>query len=118
MDGYPTYVFTQLDDDGQEFVVAYASQSNNKTKAKYTSYEEECLAIVWVVYSFQCYLYGSPFTLVADHQILKFFMELHQFICKLARWALILQKYNFDIVHMASRVNQDANGIKLKPKFQ
>jgi hypothetical protein len=31
-------VFTQLDDDGQEFVVAYVSWSNNKTKAKYSSY--------------------------------------------------------------------------------
>jgi hypothetical protein len=59
----------------------------------------------------------SPFTLVADHQILKFFMELDQFTGKLARWALILQEYNFDIVHMAYRVNQDADGIKLKPKF-
>jgi hypothetical protein len=55
--------------------------------------------------------------LVANHQILKFFMELDQFTCKLPRWARILQEYNFDIVHMASRVNKDADGIKLKPKF-
>ncbi len=55
--------------------------------------------------------------MVADHQILKFFMELDQFTGKLARWAIILQEYNFDIVHMAYRVNQDADGIKLKPKF-
>jgi hypothetical protein len=39
-------MFIQLDDDGQEFVVAYTSCSNNKTKAKYSSYERECLAIV------------------------------------------------------------------------
>jgi hypothetical protein len=39
-------MFIELDDDGQKFVVAYASCSNNKTKAKYSSYEGECLAIV------------------------------------------------------------------------
>ncbi len=57
----------QLNDDGQEFVVAYASQSNNKTKSKYTSYEGECFIVVWAIYFFKCYLYGSPFTLVIDH---------------------------------------------------
>ncbi len=34
-------MLTQLDDDGQEFVVAYVNQSNNKTKAKYNSYMRE-----------------------------------------------------------------------------
>jgi hypothetical protein len=38
-----------LDDDGWEFVVVYASWSNNKTSAKYNLYEGECPAIVWVV---------------------------------------------------------------------
>jgi hypothetical protein len=39
-------MFTQLDDDNWKFVVAYANQSNNKTKAKYNLYEKECLTIV------------------------------------------------------------------------
>jgi hypothetical protein len=43
-------VFTQLDDDGREFVVAYANQSNKKME--YSSYEGECLVVVWVVSSF------------------------------------------------------------------
>jgi len=60
-------MLTQLDDDGQKFVMAYASRSNNKMEIKYSSYERECLAIVWVVSSFQCYLYGSPFTLITNH---------------------------------------------------
>jgi hypothetical protein len=69
-------MFTQLDDDGWEFVVAYATQSNNKIEAKYNSYEGECLVVIWVVFNFLCYLYGSPFTLVTNHQPLKFLMEL------------------------------------------
>jgi hypothetical protein len=39
-------MLTQLDDDGWEFVVAYVNWSNNKTKAKYNSYEGECFVIV------------------------------------------------------------------------
>jgi hypothetical protein len=34
-------MLTQLDDDDQEFVVAYVNQSNNKKKAKYNSYMKE-----------------------------------------------------------------------------
>jgi hypothetical protein len=48
-------MLTQLDDDGQEFVVEYASGTNNKMEANYNSYEGECFAIVLVVSSFQCY---------------------------------------------------------------
>jgi hypothetical protein len=73
-------VLTQLDDDGQEFVVTYANRSNKKTKAKYNSYEGECLVVVWGVSSFRCYLYGSPITLITDHQPLKFLMELDQLL--------------------------------------
>ncbi len=101
-------MFIQLDDDGQEFVVVYVSWSNNKTQAKYISYEGsyegECL-VVWVVYSFWCYLYGSPFTLVIDHQPLKFLMESNQFTSKLVKWVLILHEYNFDIVHTIGKAN-------------
>ena len=39
-------VLTQKDDFGREYVVAYASLSNNTTEANYSSYEEEALAAV------------------------------------------------------------------------
>jgi hypothetical protein len=32
-------------------------------------------------------------------------MELHQLTRKLAKWALILQEYDFDIIHKPNRVN-------------
>jgi hypothetical protein len=82
-------MLTQLDDDGREFVVAYANWSNNKMEAKYNSYERECLVVVWVVSSFCCYFYGSPFILIIDHKSLKFLMESDRLTGKLAR-ALIV----------------------------
>jgi hypothetical protein len=45
-------MLTQLDNNGEEFVVAYAKRSNNNMKAKYNSYEWECLVVVWVVSPF------------------------------------------------------------------
>ncbi len=52
-------VLTQCDDEGKEFVVAYASRSNNAAKSRYSSYEEKCLVAVWVVAHFRCYLFGT-----------------------------------------------------------
>jgi predicted nuclease of restriction endonuclease-like (RecB) superfamily len=61
-------MLTQLD-NGQKFVVTYVNLSSNKNKGKYNSYEKECLAIVWSISSFQCYICGSQFTLVNNHHL-------------------------------------------------
>jgi hypothetical protein len=52
-------VLTQCDDEGKEFVVAYANRSNIATESRYSSYEGECLAMVWAVAHFRCYLFGT-----------------------------------------------------------
>ena len=84
-------VLTQKDDNGKEYVIAYASRSNNDAEAKYSSYEGECLAVVWAMAHFRPYLYGQKFTVVTDHQPLKWLMESDKLTGKLARWALLLQ---------------------------
>ncbi len=60
-------ILGKLDEEGKEYVIAYASRSNNKAKSNYFSYEGECLVIVWVVIHFRPYLYGIKFTLYIDH---------------------------------------------------
>jgi len=83
-------VLTQCDDEGKEFVVAYASRLNNAIESRYSSYEGECLATMWVVAHFRCYLFGTQFTLVTDHRPPKWLMESDKLTGKLARWVLIL----------------------------
>jgi len=60
-------VLTHCDDEGKEFVVAYASCSNNAAESHYSFYKGECLAVVWAVSHFRCYLFGTQFTIVTDH---------------------------------------------------
>jgi hypothetical protein len=45
-------VLTQMDDDGKEFMITYASRSNNNAGAQYSSYEGECLAAIWAIAHF------------------------------------------------------------------
>jgi hypothetical protein len=108
-------VLTQMDDDGKEFMIAYASRSNKNAEAQYSLYEGECLAAIWAIAHFQCYLYDNEFLLVTDHQPLKWLMESDKLIGKLARWALMLMEYDFKIVHRAGLVNMDADGLSHNP---
>ncbi|OAE22432.1 hypothetical protein AXG93_2381s1280 [Marchantia polymorpha subsp. ruderalis] len=60
-------VLTQCDDEGKEFVVAYASRSNNAAESRYSSYEGECLAAVWAVAHFRVLShYGAPAEVLTD----------------------------------------------------
>ena len=105
----------QADDEGHEYVIAYASRSNNAAEANYSSYEGECLAAVWAVVHFRPYLYGQSFTLVTDHQPLRWLMTNDKLTGKVARWALILQEYDFDVVHKAGTAHLDTDGISRNP---
>jgi hypothetical protein len=92
-------------------VVAYASRSNNSVESKYYSYEGEALAAVWAIAHLRPYLYGQKFTLLNDHQPLKWLMESDKLTGKLTRWTLLLQKYDFKVVHRAGIANLDAYGL-------
>ena len=83
-------VLTQKDDFGREYVVAYTSRSNNTAEANYSTYKGEVLAAVWVIAHFLPYFYGQRFTLVIDHQPLRWLMESDKLTDKFTRWTLLL----------------------------
>jgi hypothetical protein len=60
-------ILSQLDEDGNDRVIAYASRTCNKAESNYSATELECLAIVWAVKHFHAYIYGQRFKLITDH---------------------------------------------------
>jgi hypothetical protein len=57
------------------------------------------LAIVWGIKYFNTYLYGTKFTVVTDHIALSWLNQTPVQNCRLARWAMYLQEYDFNIVY-------------------
>ncbi len=108
-------ILGQLDEEGKEYVIAYASQSNNKAESNYFSYEGECLAVVWAIIHFRPYLYGTNFTLYTNHQPIKWLMTNDKLTGKLARWALILQEYEFKVIHRLGITHQNADTMSRRP---
>jgi hypothetical protein len=108
-------VLVQRDDEGREYVVAYASRSCNRAERNYSSYQGECLAAVWAVQHFWVYLYGRRFTLIADHEILQWPMKNERLRGMLARWANILQEYDIEIKHRKGLKHMNADGLSRNP---
>ena len=57
----------------------------------------------------------SALTWVIDHQPLRWLMESDKLTGKLTRWALLLQDYDFEVVHHVGITNLDADGLLRNP---
>jgi hypothetical protein len=89
--------------------------STTKRRPNITHMKGSVFVVVWAISSFQCYIYGSPFTLIINHQPLKFLIESNRLTRKLARWAFILQEYDFYIIQRSGRVDWNADGLSQNP---
>eukprot|EP00271_Cylindrocystis_brebissonii_P021238 TRINITY_DN7474_c0_g1_i3.p1 TRINITY_DN7474_c0_g1~~TRINITY_DN7474_c0_g1_i3.p1 ORF type:complete len:301 (-),score=13.05 TRINITY_DN7474_c0_g1_i3:771-1673(-) len=108
-------VLSQRDDKGDEYVIAYASQSNYKAESNYSSYEGECLAIVWAVAQFRHHLDGKELLICTDHQPLEWLMKSDKLSRKLAWCAQILQEYEFKMEYRAGLKNMNADVVSKNP---
>ena len=64
---------------------------------------------------FQPYLHNHKFTFVTDHSSLRWLMNVKDASGRLARWALLLQQYDFNIVHRPGRNHGNADCLSRRP---
>ena len=99
--------------DGRERVIAYAGRVTNKQEKNYGITELECLAIVYGVKKFRCYLDGRKFELITDHSALTWLFKSNSKTNnrKLMRWVLELQSYDFVVKYRPGNQHGSADGI-------
>lgn len=100
-------ILTQIDENGTESVIHYASRMLSKQELKYHTQEKECLGIVWGCNKFRSYLIGTPFTIRSDHHSLQWLWRHEK--GRLARWALSMSEFDYTIVHRKGIENTNAD---------
>ena len=102
--------------EGVERPIAYASRSLSETEKKYSQIEKEALSLVWGVKKFQMYLEGHRFTLVTDHQPLKYIMDPGKAVpvtaaARIQRWCLFLGAFSYSIEFRGTRQHANCDGL-------
>ena len=104
-------VLSQRDDNNNEYACAFASRILKGAELHYGITEKECLAVVFAVKQFRIYLYGTQFQVITDHSALAWLMNINDPTGRLARWAIYLQAYEFEIVHRRGVIHSNADAL-------
>ena len=108
-------VLSQVDDEGRERVIAYASKVLSKAERRYCVTRKELLAVVVFVQHFRPYLLGRRFTLRTDHGSLTWLSQFKEPEGQLARWLERLQEFDFEIRHRPGKKHQNADALSRLP---
>ena len=104
-------ILSQLNKDGKEIVIAYASRSLRGAEVNYPITELECLAVFWAIQYFHKYLIQRKFTVITDHAALKTFNTDQTPKGRRARWMHKLQQYDYEIKHRSGKSNTNADAL-------
>ncbi|KAL1251129.1 hypothetical protein QQF64_018925 [Cirrhinus molitorella] len=111
-------VFSQIQQDGTEKPVAFASRTLTVTESKYSIVEKEALACVWATEKWRTYLWGTRFTLRTDHQALTTLLTtkgMNRAGLRIARWSARLLCFDYEVVYKPGSQNHTADCLSRLP---
>ncbi|GFX72085.1 transposon Tf2-11 polyprotein [Trichonephila clavipes] len=108
-------ILLQEAEDGKLHSVYYMSKKTNTAEEKYDSYELEVLAIINALKKFRVYLLGQPFKIVTDCSAFQKTMQKKELITRIARWALQLEEFDYEIEHRAGSRMKHVDALSRYP---
>ena len=100
-------ILLQKDQQDRWEPIMCASRSLTETEKRYSQIEKEALAIRWGCEKCYKYLIGSRFVLETDHKpLVPMLSNRHSHLpMRIEKWMLYLQQFEFEIVHIAGKLN-------------
>jgi hypothetical protein len=108
-------VLLQKDESGGTSIVSTASRVLTATEQKYSTCEQELLAIVYALQKFRTYVFGHQTTIFSDNKALSFLKKCNLTSNRVTRWILQLQEYDLNITYIRGSENVLADAMSRNP---
>ncbi|XP_030830382.1 uncharacterized protein LOC115919900 [Strongylocentrotus purpuratus] len=106
----------QLDEEGRERVIAYASRTLNKSERNCTAHKLEFLALKWAVTEkFHDFLYGNKTHVRTDNNPLTYVLTTAKLDATGHRWLAALANYDLTLTYRSGKMNIDADALSRRP---
>jgi hypothetical protein len=107
-------ILSQKDSDGKEHPILYNSRTLNVHEKNYDITKLEALAIMWAIKKYRHYLHGRKFKIITDHNALVWLLNSNKPNTngQIVRWRMILQDYDYEIVHRKGRIHQSVDAFE------
>jgi len=102
---------SQLDENGHDHLIHFASKQLTSAKKNYTMIEQEGLVVIFSLKKFRHYLLGYNAKIVTDHKALTYLINKPNPSGRLARWLLLMEEFHIDIVHRPRRRHGNVDGL-------
>jgi hypothetical protein len=102
---------SQLDENGHDHPIHFASRQLTSAEKNYTVTEQEGLVVIFSLKKFRHYLLGYKAKIVTDHKALTYLVNKPNPSGRLARWLLLMEEFDIDIVHRPGRRHGNVDGL-------
>jgi hypothetical protein len=99
------------DFDGERQPIAFSSRTLSQQERKFSTYELECLAILFGLEKFRAYLEHVEFDLEIDNQALMWCLSHPRQLGRIARWIICLSSFKFCVHHIRRTQNVIADTL-------
>jgi hypothetical protein len=109
-------VLFQVDEQGRHQPIGYYSKTLNGAETSYPIQDREMLAVIKGVEFWKPELTATPFTIITDHEALKYFATKRLLSTRQARWSQIMSEFDYTIKYRPGKLNVIADALSRKTR--
>lgn len=97
--------------------IEFLSKPLAPKQQSFSVYDKEMLAVVFAIQKWHSYLIGHHFTILTDHQTLKYFLDQCITTPAQQKWLLKLFGYNYTLAYRSGPSNTAADALSRRPEL-